>query len=71
MTIKRVTNMALNEIEEEVVLLKAIKELIDSMVNFEILTVSGNDPDSSILFKTVIHQCLFNITTVRGKLKSG
>lgn len=54
----------LNKIEEEVVLLKAIKELIDSMVNFELLALNGADPDSQISFKSIIHQRFFNIILV-------
>jgi hypothetical protein len=54
----------MNWIEEEVVLLKAIKELIDSMVNFEVLDLIGSDPDSQISFKSIIHQSFFNIILV-------
>lgn len=53
--------MYLSKIEEEIVLLKAIKELIDSMVNFEVLALKRSDPDSSITFKSDIHQKFFNI----------
>lgn len=53
--------MALNGIEEEVILLKAVKEFIDSMVNFEMLQIYGSDPDSNILFNTSTHQKLFNV----------
>lgn len=56
--------MALSEIEEEVILLKAIKELIDSMVNFEVLNLYGNDPDTNILFNSTTHQKFFNIILV-------
>lgn len=56
--------MALSDIEEEVILLKAIKELIDSMVNFEVLDLYGNDPDSNIMFNTITHQKYFNIILV-------
>jgi hypothetical protein len=56
--------MALNDIEEEVVFLKAIKEIIDSMVNFEMLTLHGTDPDSTVLFKTSTHQRFFNVVLV-------
>ena len=48
--------MKLSDIEEEVVFLKAIKEIIDSMVNFAILTLHGRDPDASVLFETSMHQ---------------
>jgi hypothetical protein len=56
--------MTLNDIEEEVILLKAVKELIDSMVNFEMLDLYGHDPESSILFETMTHQRFFNIVLV-------
>jgi hypothetical protein len=56
--------MSLSDIEEEVILLKAVKELIDSMVNFEMLNLYGNDPDSNILFETTTHQRFFNIVLV-------
>lgn len=56
--------MGLTDIEEEVVFLKAIKEMIDSMVNFAMLSLQGSDPDASVLFKTSMHQRLFNILLV-------
>lgn len=56
--------MTLSDIEEEVILLKAIKEFIDSMVNFEVLDLLGNDPDCNILFKSITHQRFFNIILV-------
>lgn len=56
--------ITLGDIEEEVILLKAIKELIDSMVNFELLDLYGSDPDSSISFKSTTHQRFFNIILV-------
>jgi hypothetical protein len=56
--------MTLTDIEEEIILLKAVWELIDSMVNFEMLKVYGNDPDSNILFETMTHQRFFNIVLV-------
>jgi len=56
--------MALNGIEEEVILLKAVKKFIDSMVNFEMLQIYGSDPDSNILFNTSTHQKLFNVILV-------
>ena len=54
----------MSNIEEEVIILKAVKELIDTIVNFELLTLHRNDPDSSILFETVTHQRFFNIIPV-------
>jgi hypothetical protein len=53
-----------SNIEEEVVLLNAIHELIDSMVNFEMLSLTGDDPRSQISFKSSIHQQLFNVLLV-------
>lgn len=54
----------MNNIEQEVIILKAVKELIDSMVNFELMSLQGNDPDSNIIFDSMTHQRLFNITLV-------
>jgi hypothetical protein len=42
----------------------AIKELIDSAVNYEMFSLIGSDPDSQILFKSNVHQRLFNIVLV-------
>ena len=61
---RSVMPMKLSDIEEEVVFLKAIKEIIDSMVNFAMLTLHGSDPDASVLFETSIHQRFFNIILV-------
>lgn len=54
----------LNAIEEEVILLKAIKEIIDSMVNLEVLELKGSDPDTEISFQSITHQRFFNIILV-------
>lgn len=54
----------LNKTEEEVVLLKVVKETIDSMVNFEVLDVTGVDPNSNIFFHSATHQKFFNIVLV-------
>ena len=51
-------------IEQEVIILKAVIELINSMVNFELMSLLGNDPDSNILFKSPTHQKFFNIILV-------
>jgi hypothetical protein len=53
--------IALNQIEEEVVFLKAIYDLIDSMVNHQMLSVVGGEPCSSVVFKSSIHHQLFII----------
>lgn len=51
-------------IEQEVIILKAAKELIDSMVNFELMSLLGNDPNSKILFESYTHLKFFNIILV-------
>jgi len=56
--------MTFTEIEKEIIFLKAIQELIDEMVNYEVLHVSIKDPDSSVMFKTLTHQKFFNIILV-------
>lgn len=58
------SDMKFSGIEQEVVLLKALNELIDSMVNFEILSLCGSDPDSEVRFETMMHQRFFNIILV-------
>ena len=56
--------MKYSGVEQEVIILKAVEELIDSMVNFELMDLLGNDPDSNILFKSPTHQRFFNIILV-------
>jgi hypothetical protein len=56
--------MELSIIEEEIIFLKAINEIIDSMVNFEILSLNGSDPDSSIMFESSTHMSFFNVILV-------
>ena len=50
-----------NNTEKEIIFLKAIKELIDSMVNYGMLDLHGQNPDTKIHFKSTIHQKFFNI----------
>lgn len=47
--------------EQEILLLKATMEAISSMVNYSVLDLYHSDPDSSISFKSHIHQQYFNI----------
>ena len=54
----------LSTLEEEVIFLKAIIEIIDSMVNFEVLELNGDDPDANISFNSMTHQAYFNIILV-------
>jgi len=56
--------MEANIIEEEVIILKAVTELIDSMVNYEMMSLEGKDPDSNIFFHSRTHQRFFNILLV-------
>jgi len=56
--------MKYSGVEQEVIILKAVKELIDSMVNFALMSLLGNDPDSNILFHDYMHQRFFNIILV-------
>jgi hypothetical protein len=53
-----------SKIEEEVIFLRAITDLIDSMVNHAVLQVVGASPDANILFHTSTDQRLFNILLV-------
>lgn len=53
-----------NAIEVEVIFLKAIKEIIDTIVNLEVLELKGSDPDTQIILKSNTHQKLFNIILV-------
>lgn len=54
----------MNNIEQEVIILKAVKELIDSLINFEVISLVGEDPDSNIGFRSMTHQKFFNIILV-------
>jgi hypothetical protein len=53
--------MSYSEIEKEVILLKAIQELIDEMVNYEVLDFVGEEPQSEIRVNTSTHMRYFNI----------
>ncbi len=57
-------NMQFNDIEREVIFLRASKELIDNMVNYEVLRIVGSDPNSEIRFESTTHQKFFNIILV-------
>lgn len=51
----------MNNLEEEVVLLKATWDLIDSIVNFDVFLLGGEDPNSQIMFHRSSDQKYFNI----------
>lgn len=54
----------ISNIEQEVIILNAVKKLIDSIVNYEMMSLVGNDPESCILFNSSTHQRFFNIVLV-------
>jgi hypothetical protein len=56
--------MTMKNIEQEIIILIAVKEFIDSMVNSELMSIVGDDPDSNISFKSTTHQMFFNIILV-------
>ena len=56
--------MKFNATEREVIFLKAVKELIDEMVNFEIGKVIGSNPHSRFQFCSMTHRKFFNIILV-------
>jgi len=56
--------LELTAVEEEAAFLRAVLDAIDSMVNFQILSLHGQDPESSIQFATRTHQQFFNIALV-------
>jgi hypothetical protein len=53
--------MKFTNTEKEVIFLKAINELIDSMVNHEVLDLLGDDLYSETRFRSMTHQKYFNI----------
>jgi hypothetical protein len=53
--------MPFTAVEEEVVFLKAIVELIDSMVNREVFDLLGEDPNCEIRFHSATYMKYFNI----------
>ena len=62
--------MNFTDIEQEVIFLKASSETIDSIVNHEMLTLSGGEEAGEALFKSATHQRLFNIILVDFLSKS-
>jgi hypothetical protein len=56
--------LQLSTIEEEAAFLRATLDAINSMVNFQVLTLHGDDPESSVQFPTRTHQQYFNIALV-------
>lgn len=62
--------MKFTDIEQEVIFLKASSETIDSIVNYDMLNLSGGNEAGEARFKTPTHQRLFNITLVDFLSKS-
>jgi hypothetical protein len=56
--------MTLTGAEQEVIVLRAIWDLIDSAVNHEMLTIGGQDPEAMVCFKSATHQKFFNVVLV-------
>jgi len=53
-----------NHLEAEAVLLCAVFDLVNSMVNYEMLRISGSDPNCEVVFTSHAHRRLFNIILV-------
>lgn len=62
--------MKFTAIEQEIIFLKASNESIGSMVNHDVLELSGGDNGAQAIFKTSIHQRYFNIILVDFLSKS-
>jgi len=56
--------MNFSSVEREVIFLKAVKELIHEMVNYEVFDLTGSDSESQIMFHSITHQRFFNIILV-------
>jgi hypothetical protein len=50
--------------ESEVLLLRAVWELVDEAVNRSMLTIHGQSPECEVRFHTALHQRYFNIVLV-------
>lgn len=57
-------SLCLTPLEKEVITLKAVLDMINNMVNHETMLFTFNDPDSSVMFKTMTHKAYFNILLV-------
>jgi hypothetical protein len=57
------SSLSLSEIEKEIIVLKAVSEIIDSIINYEILEISGN-LDANIRFHSSTHAKFFNLVMV-------
>ncbi len=50
--------------EKEVILLKAVQEIIDEIINYEIFSLYGEGEDCNIMFNSITHQKYFYIMVV-------
>jgi len=57
-------SLVLQPIEEEIVFLKAVVDLIDTMVNATMISVEGDGSQATVMFPTATHQQLFNVLLV-------
>lgn len=53
-------NVKLTNVEKEIIFLKAITEIIESMVNLEMFDLSDDDSHFEVHFKSITHQQHFN-----------
>jgi hypothetical protein len=56
--------LSLNDMEKEILILKASMNIIDSIVNYNVLDIHHNEYGSVVSFKTSIHQEYFSIYLV-------
>jgi len=62
--------MKFTEIEIEIIYLKAVVELIDSVINQEVISIYKGKDGAQALFRTMTHQTYFNIILVDFLSKS-
>lgn len=60
----KMQKLKLNAHEKEVIVLKAVQELIDEMVNCDVFELTSSDSGYEIQFKSPLHQKFFNIILV-------
>lgn len=45
----------LTPLEQEIIILKAVLDMVSDMVNHETMSIYFSDPHSSVMFKTMTH----------------
>jgi hypothetical protein len=58
------TTSPFNEIEQEIIVLRAVWDMIDGMVNYEMFVKEHGTVDAQLMFNTMTHQRLFNVLLV-------